>query len=71
MIGTESSRNAGDLTMIDDCLLHNQIKARRRYRRINRNLICAVEEKFDIETSDRTIKTFKTVGDVITFIEKQ
>lgn len=23
--------------MIDDCLLHNQIKARRRYRRINRN----------------------------------
>lgn len=35
------------------------------------NLACVVEDEFDIEIPDRAIKNFKTVGDVITFIEKQ
>lgn len=35
------------------------------------NLVCAVEDEFDIEIPDRAIKDFKTVGDVIAFIEKQ
>lgn len=35
------------------------------------NLSCIVEDEFDIEIPDRAIKDFKTVGDVIAFIEKQ
>ena len=35
------------------------------------NLACIVEDEFDIEIPDRAIKDFKTVGDVISFIEKQ
>lgn len=34
-------------------------------------LVCAIEDEFDIEIPDRAIKDFKTVGDVIAFIEKQ
>lgn len=33
------------------------------------NLACLVEDEFDIEIPDRAIKDFKTVGDVIVFIE--
>ncbi len=35
------------------------------------NLACIVEDEFDIDIPDRAIKDFKTVGDVIAFIEKQ
>lgn len=35
------------------------------------NLACRVEDEFDIEIPDRAIKDFKTIGDVIAFIEKQ
>ena len=35
------------------------------------NLACTVEDEFDIEIPDRAIKDFKTIGDVISFIEKQ
>lgn len=35
------------------------------------DLACNVEDEFDIEIPDRAIKDFKTVGDVIAFIEKQ
>lgn len=35
------------------------------------SLACTVEDEFDIEIPDRAIKEFKTVGDVINFIEKQ
>lgn len=35
------------------------------------NLAVAVEDEFDAEIPDRMIKTFKTVGDVMAFIEKQ
>ena len=35
------------------------------------NLIVKVEDEVDIEIPDRAIKGFKTVGDVIAFIEKQ
>ena len=35
------------------------------------NLSCEIEDEFDVEIPDRAIKDFKTVGDVITFIEKQ
>ena len=33
------------------------------------NLACLVEDKFDVEIPDRAIKTFKTVGDVVRFID--
>lgn len=35
------------------------------------NIACIVEDEFDIEIPDRAIKDFKTVGDVLAFIEKQ
>lgn len=35
------------------------------------NIAYLVEEEFDIEIPDRAIQNFKTVGDVISFIEKQ
>lgn len=35
------------------------------------NLAVAVEDEFDIEIPDRKIKSFKTAGDVIRFIEAQ
>ena len=34
-------------------------------------LVCSVEDEFDVEIPNRVIKDFKTVGDVINFIEKQ
>lgn len=34
------------------------------------NIAYLVEEEFDIEIPDRAIVNFKTVGDVITFVEK-
>lgn len=34
-------------------------------------LACAVEDEFDIEIPNRAITTLTTVGDVISFIEKQ
>ena len=35
------------------------------------NLVCEVEDEFDVEIPDRVIGTFKTVGDVIDYIEAQ
>lgn len=35
------------------------------------NLVCEVEDEFDVEIPDRVIGTFKTVGDVIDYIETQ
>ena len=35
------------------------------------NLVCLVEDEFDIEISDRAIKNLKKVGDVIAYIQKQ
>ena len=35
------------------------------------NLAAAVEDEFDIEIPDRAIKNLKTVGDVMSIIEKQ
>lgn len=35
------------------------------------NLVCIVEDEFDIEIPDRAVWKFKTVGDVIEFIEEQ
>ncbi len=34
-------------------------------------LICAIEDEFDIEIPNSAIKKFKTVKDLITFIEKE
>lgn len=34
-------------------------------------LICAIEDEFDIEIPNSAIKKFKTVSDVINFIEKE
>ena len=31
--------------------------------------ICTLEEEFNVEISDRELRNFKTVGDVISFIE--
>lgn len=33
-------------------------------------LICSIEDEFDIEIPNSAIKKFRTVGDVISFIEK-
>ena len=35
------------------------------------NLVCIVEDEFDIEIPDRVVWQFKTVGDVMNFIEEQ
>lgn len=35
------------------------------------NIAYLAEEEFDIEIPDRAIQDFRTVGDVIAFIEKQ
>ena len=35
------------------------------------NLACVVEDEFDIEIPDRNIKDFRTVKDVLVFIEEQ
>ena len=33
-------------------------------------LICSIEDEFDIEIPNSAIKKFKTIGDVVSFIEK-
>lgn len=33
-------------------------------------LVCDIEDEFDVEIPDRAIRSFKTVGDVITFLKK-
>ena len=35
------------------------------------NLVCVVEDEFDIEIPDRNIKDFRTVKDVIEFLEER
>lgn len=35
------------------------------------SLVCEIEDEFDIEIPDRAIKGFKTVGDVVRFIDAQ
>ena len=35
------------------------------------NAVCLIEDEFDVEIPDRVIKDFKTVGDVMDYIEKQ
>ena len=35
------------------------------------NLVCEVEDEFDIELPDKKLKTLITVGDIIDFIESQ
>jgi acyl carrier protein len=32
-------------------------------------LVCDVEDEFEVEIPDRVIKTFKTVGDVMNFLK--
>ena len=34
-------------------------------------LVCAVEEEFDIEIADKKIKSLVTIGDLIKYIESQ
>lgn len=34
------------------------------------SMACEVEDEFDVEIPDRAIKDFKTIGDVIAFIEE-
>ena len=33
------------------------------------NLVCVLEDEFDVEIPDRVVGTFKTVGDVINYVE--
>lgn len=35
------------------------------------NLVCVVEDEFEVEIPDRVIGTFKTVGDVIDYLDAQ
>ncbi len=34
------------------------------------HLICGLEDEFDVEISNSVIKKFKTIGDVVNFLEK-
>lgn len=34
-------------------------------------LVCQVEDEFDVEIPDQMIREFRTAGDVIRFLEKQ
>ena len=34
-------------------------------------MVCEVEDEFDVEIPDKALKTFKTVGDVMRFIERK
>lgn len=34
------------------------------------NLICGLEDEFGVEISNSVIKKFKTIGDVVKFLEK-
>lgn len=34
-------------------------------------MVCEVEDEFGVEIPDKALKNFKTVGDVIRFIEEQ
>lgn len=34
------------------------------------SMACEVEDEFEVEIPDRAIKDFKTIGDVIAFIEE-
>lgn len=34
------------------------------------NMVCVLEDEFDVEIPDRVIGNFKTVGDVIDYIEQ-
>lgn len=34
------------------------------------NMVCVLEDEFDVEIPDRAIGNFKTVGDVIDYIEQ-
>ena len=33
-------------------------------------MICAVEDRYDIEVPNKTLRAFKTVGDVVKYLEK-
>lgn len=33
-------------------------------------LVCDVEDEFDVDIPDRTIRSFKTVGDVMNFLKE-
>lgn len=35
------------------------------------NLVTEIEDEFDVEVPDRAIKFFKTVGDVVKFLEAE
>ncbi len=35
------------------------------------NLVCVVEDEFDIEIPDKKLKTLITIGDVMSFIKSQ
>ena len=35
------------------------------------NAVCLIEDEFDVEIPDRVIKDFKTVGDVMDYIERK
>lgn len=35
------------------------------------NLVCEIEDEFDVEIPDRMLRNFKTVGDVMDYIKKQ
>ena len=35
------------------------------------NLVCVLEDEFDVEIPDRVIGNFKTIGDVMDYLSKQ
>ena len=35
------------------------------------NLVCVLEDEFDVEIPDRVIGNFKTIGDVMDYLDNQ
>ena len=62
----QSETGIKDIQITKDTILRNELKIN-SYDFIQ--VICAIEDEFDIEISDKELVKMKTVGDVINYIE--
>ena len=62
----QSETGIKDIQVTKDTILRNELKIN-SYDFIQ--VICAIEDEFDIEISDKELVKMKTVGDVINYIE--
>ena len=61
----QSETGIKDIQVTKDTILRNELKIN-SYDFIQ--VICAIEDEFDIEISDKELVKMKTVGDVINYI---